>query len=31
MCGKLSWWETDEDEKKVDTADTEVSKSTANN
>jgi len=31
MCGKLSWWSTDEDEKTVDTAVAEAGKSTENN
>ncbi len=31
MCGKLSWWNTDEDEKTVDTAGSEAGKTTENN
>jgi len=31
MCGKLSWWNIDEDEKTVDTAGTEACKKTENN
>ena len=31
MCGKLSWWNIDEDEKTVDTADNETGTTNENN
>jgi hypothetical protein len=31
MCGKLSWWNTDEDENTVETGGSEAGKTTENN